>query len=149
MEQVDEGRVRILVVEDNPLDVELLRMALDSAQLQYELTVIEDGAEALDLIREQANLPNGFPDLAVLDLNLPKNDGLEVLKALRACGNLRKVPVAIMSSSSSARDRGKLEEFGVGRYITKPSDLDEFLRIGNILKELLAESKSQGKSSGA
>ena len=136
-----ERRVHILLIEDNPADVELLRRALASAQLDCELTLMEDGAEALAFLRRLETEPDErSPDLTVLDLNLPKNDGVEVLQAMRASRVFGSAPVAILSSSASSRERAKIEQFGIGRYITKPADLDEFLSIGFILKELLMES---------
>jgi len=140
-DQRRERKVRILLIEDNPADVDLLRRAFKSAELDCDLMLLEDGAEALEYVRSlEQNDDGSGPDLAVLDLNLPKNDGIEVLQAIRASSVLALLPVAVLSSSASSRERLKLEQFGIGRYITKPPDLDEFLRIGSTLKELLAES---------
>jgi CheY-like chemotaxis protein len=131
---------QVLVVEDNPADVELLRWALDSAAVECELTVIEDGGEALAFVQQRGKyLGSTAPDLAILDLNMPKYDGMEILEAMRASQVFASVPVAVLSSSSSPRDRARMEAFNIGRYITKPPDLDEYLRIGLIVKELLAE----------
>ena len=141
---------RILLVEDNPGDVELLRLALKRAGLDCELMVLDDGAEALALVRQQgkyAGVP--VPDLAVLDLNVPKYDGVEILEALRANPAFAEVRVAVLSSSSSPRERANIEKYHISRYITKPLDLDEFLRIGEVLKELLTDGASRGISSGA
>jgi CheY-like chemotaxis protein len=123
---------RILLIEDNPADVALLRLAFKSAQLDCELTVIEDGAEAMTYVRG-----GRAPDLVVLDLNLPKNDGIEVLEVIRDAPQYAHVPVAILSSSSPARERAKLAPFAISRFITKPPDLDEFLQIGSTLKSVL------------
>ena len=134
------SKVHILIIEDNPADVELLRRALASAQLDCELTLLEDGAEALAFLRRlETGTDERSPDLTVLDLNLPKNDGVEVLQAMRASRAFGAAPVAVLSSSASTRERARIEQFGIGRYITKPADLDEFLNIGFILKELLLE----------
>ena len=130
---------RILLIEDNPADVDLLRRAFKSARFDCELTLMEDGAEAMAFIRGEgphAGAPS--PDLVVLDLNLPKNDGVEVLQVLRATPQFSAVPVAILSSSSSSRERARVEQFHIGRFITKPPDLDEFLAIGSTLKSLLS-----------
>jgi len=133
-------KTQVLVVEDNPADVELLRWALDSAAVECELTVIEDGGEALAFVQQRGKyLGSTAPDLAILDLNMPKYDGMEILEAMRASQVFASVPVAVLSSSSSPRDRARMEAFNIGRYITKPPDLDEYLRIGLIVKELLAE----------
>jgi CheY-like chemotaxis protein len=134
---------RILLVEDNPGDVELLRLALKRAKLDCELTVLDDGAEALALVRQQGkHAATPPPDLAILDLNVPKYDGVEILEAMRANPAFANVRVAVLSSSSSPRERATIEKFRVSRYITKPLDLEEFLKIGRILKELLIDTAS-------
>lgn len=127
---------RIFVVEDNPADVYLLRKALEKAGLKFELTVIDDGTKALEFIQnESSKTPK--PDLAVLDLNLPANSGIEVLAAIRQNEHLADVPVAVVTSSAAAVDRSQVELLGVERFITKPPDLGEFLKIGEVLKEVL------------
>ncbi len=134
---IDARRIRILLVEDNPGDVALVRLALDAAGLNYDATVIDDGADALAYVDGQ-DTPT--PDLVILDLNIPRRDGLEVLEALRSVSAFAAVPVVILTSSSSPREREKLEAFGIYRYITKPTDFDEFMSIGLILKDILTES---------
>jgi CheY-like chemotaxis protein len=144
MAETDGRTVRLLVVEDNPADVELLRYALGSAELACDLTVIDNGGDALAFFQQRgkyADMP--APDLAILDLNLPKYDGIEILEAMRANRAFAQVPVAVMSSSSSPRDRARIEAFHIVRYITKPADLDEYLRIGLIVKQLLEETQSR------
>jgi CheY-like chemotaxis protein len=76
-------------------------------------------------------------------LNLPRYDGIEILEAMRANRAFADVPVAVLSSSSSPRDRARIEAFHIGRYITKPPNLDEYMRIGLIVKQLLEEAKSR------
>jgi|HubBroStandDraft_1064217.scaffolds.fasta_scaffold226923_2 CheY-like chemotaxis protein len=135
---------RILLVEDNAGDVYLFRKALENAELNFELSVIEDGAEALAFARQEGKYAgSSAPDLALLDLNLPKNEGLEVLKAMRHNSHLSKVPVVITSTSANPRERVAAEELGVERYIMKPLDLESFLQIGTVLKEILRESKAR------
>ena len=95
------GKPRVLLVEDNPGDVDLLRLAFSNAALDCELTVLDDGGEALAFVRQDgkyAGVP--IPDLAILDLNVPKNDGLEILAAMRANPKFAELPVAVLSSSS-------------------------------------------------
>jgi CheY-like chemotaxis protein len=145
-----DRKAHILLLEDNPGDVDLLRRALRSAEFDCELTVLEDGAEALAFVRQQGKYASAStPDLVVLDLNLPKNDGLEVLEAMRASQVFDAVPVAILSSSSSPHEQAKMEAFRIGRFITKPPDLEEFLKIGFTLKSLLEESRRQDEPSRA
>jgi len=139
----DAGNARVLVIEDNPADVELLRWALENAQVECDLVVIEDGGEALAFIQERGkHAGRETPDLTILDLNLPKYDGLELLEAMRSNPTFADVPVAVLSSSSSPRDRAKMEALHIGRYITKPPDLDEYLQIGYVVKQLLSEARS-------
>jgi CheY-like chemotaxis protein len=144
-----DWKVRIVLVDDNPADVRLLRLALDNADLDCELIVIDDGAEALAFVRQQGqDARNSPPDLAVLDFNLPKSDGLQILKAMRENRAFTGVPVAVLSSGLSPRDMAKIQEFTLARYITKPSTLEEYLKIGSSLKALI-ERGSDERSSGA
>jgi two-component system, chemotaxis family, response regulator Rcp1 len=130
--------VRILLVEDNAGDVYLFRKALENATLNFELNVIEDGAEALAFARQEGKYAGSpVPDLALLDLNLPKNRGVEVLKAMRHNSHFSKVPVVITSTSATPRERAESEQLGVERYIVKPPDLEDFLQIGTLVKEIL------------
>jgi two-component system response regulator len=139
-----EKKACILLVEDNPGDVDLLRMALETAAVDCTLTVIEDGGEAMAFLLGQGeHVDAPIPDLAILDLNIPKSDGIEILEAIRTNPRSAGVLVAVLSSSSSPRERARIHNFGVGLYITKPSDLDEYLKIGSTLKTLLADKKSQ------
>ncbi len=130
--------VRILLVEDNAGDVYLFRKALENVELNFELNVIEDGAEALAFVRQEGKYAGSpVPDLALLDLNLPKNEGIEVLKAMRHNSHLSKVPVVITSTSATPRERVDAERLGVERYIIKPPDLESFLQFGMVLKEII------------
>ena len=138
MDGASRKKICIFLAEDNSGDVELLRMALKTAKLDCELLVVSDGREALDFVRQRGKYANHQPpDLAVLDLNLPKNDGLEVLEALRANAAFSGVPVAIVSSSSAPQELARMQNLRVDRFIPKPADLDEYLKIGATLKELL------------
>jgi two-component system response regulator len=145
---LDSNKPHILVIEDNPADVDLLKFALQEACVDCEVTVIDDGGDALALTRRQgkfAAIP--APDLVILDLNLPKNDGIEILEAMRRSGPFADVPIAVLSSSSSPRERAKIEKYAVCRFITKPPYLDEFLAIGTAIKELLEETRSRRNGS--
>jgi CheY-like chemotaxis protein len=130
-----ERQYRLLLIEDNPADVDLLRRALTAAGLDYQLTIVDDGAEALALFRPGSATP--APDLAIVDLNLPKHSGLEIIEQMRGNPAFAEVPVVVLSSSSAPRDRAKMDKFHVKRYIVKPADLEEFMRIGWQIKELL------------
>ena len=128
----------ILLLEDNPADIYLLRQALKNVGVDFELTVIEDGADGLAFARRQGKYQSSFiPDLAVLDLNLPKGGGEAVLTAMREGTDLDRVPVVVMSSSAAPGERANVEELGVRHFIRKPADLEAFLQIGHVLKAIL------------
>jgi CheY-like chemotaxis protein len=132
------GRVRrILIVEDNRGDVLLVEVALREAGLQFELIHLADGEKAVDYLIELGNGRGGSSlDLVLLDLNLPKRDGWEVLETLRSVDLTHLVPVMILSSSSAPHDIARAERLGVSKYIRKPSTLDEYLAIGQTVKQL-------------
>jgi chemotaxis family two-component system response regulator Rcp1 len=136
----DVRKARIIVVEDNPADVKLLRLALENVNLDYELTVISDGGEAIAFFEKGKYSGWAAPDLAIFDLNLPKNGGLEVLAAMRRNPAFDDVAVTILSSSSWTRERGKITGLSARQFITKPSDLDQYMQIGHIVKEILSET---------
>lgn len=136
---------RILLVEDNDADVYLFRKALEAADLKFELTVAQDGAEALAFVRGEGKYSaRSVPDLVALDLNLPKGGGIEVLRAIRQRETFSIVPVAVVSSSASPQDHDETDKLGIDRYVTKPADLEDFLNIGQIFKELLLTHSSRG-----
>jgi CheY-like chemotaxis protein len=125
----------IFLAEDNPADVYLLREALATSMVDnVDVVVAQDGEEALDFVEGRGRFTGSeVPDLIVLDLNLPKTDGNCVLQSIRESERLRSVPVVILTSSDSPRDRAAAERLGANCYITKPSDLDEFLDLGGTL----------------
>lgn len=130
---------RIIVIEDNSADVFLLGRALAQQDRPFELTCLVDGEAALAFIRrEGAYVDAAIPSLILVDLNLPKCDGEDILREIRHAKHLAGVPVCAWSSSQSRRDRNLLAELGVVRFITKPSGLDQFMEIGKILKDLVA-----------
>jgi len=127
---------RILIVEDHAPDVFLVREALRSSGVNFELTQIDDGNAARVYLTDAAG--GSVPDLIFLDINLPKVNGLEILRMIRTWPHLAQVPVAILTSSSSPEDKEKAYRFGANLYITKPTGLSEFLAIvGGAAKQLL------------
>jgi CheY-like chemotaxis protein len=121
----------ILLVEDNPNDLELTLIALAKSQLANEVVVVRDGAEALDYLRRQgefAERPVGNPAVTLLDLKLPKVDGLEVLKVIRDTEALKSIPVVMLTSSKEEQDVVRSYELGVNAYVVKPVDFTEFVR---------------------
>lgn len=135
---------KIFLVEDNPADVELLRMALNDASVECDLVLFEDGREVIDRIRNSDwSIPQSTPDLMILDLNVPKNDGLEILQVIRETPALASVPIAVLSSSSSVHERARLAAFQIHKFIAKPPDLEEYLKIGKVVRNLLDEAASR------
>jgi chemotaxis family two-component system response regulator Rcp1 len=119
--------LRILLVEDNPADVYLMRQALNEATLDYELLVSNDGEDALNRLLGEGD---SKPHLILLDLNLPRMDGASLLEAIHQDERLRKLPVILLSSSQAPRDRARAEVLPNGLYLVKPADLDEYLALG-------------------
>ncbi len=129
-------KVNIVLAEDNPGDVFLIRRALDGQRLSYELIVVKDGEEAIDCVTEAAAGVRKI-DLLLLDLNLPRHDGSEVLTRIRGHSSLAKVPVVLLTSSDSPKDRERCLSLGANRYFQKPSNLAAFMEIGKLVKDLI------------
>jgi CheY-like chemotaxis protein len=120
----------ILLVEDNAGDVRLTREALREAQVAVELVAVPDGEQALAYLRRTGEHAEARrPDLILLDLNLPKKNGLEVLEEIKADPALRRTPVTMLTTSSSARDVAACYDRGVNCYVVKPLDLDDFTAL--------------------
>ncbi len=120
----------ILLVEDNRADMRLTQEALKNAKIHHDLHVVMDGVAAMDYLRQiggYANAPQ--PDLILLDLNLPKKDGCEVLEEIKTDPNLKKIPIVILTTSSAEEDIIKSYNLHANCYVTKPVDLDQFAKI--------------------
>src|SRR5947207_613554 len=120
---------RVLLAEDNPKDVELTLAALDEHNLANDVVVVRDGAEAWEYLRREgrfAERPPGSPAVVLLDLKMPKVDGLEVLRRMKADGALRSIPVVMLTSSREEKDLIESYRLGVNSYIVKPVDFDQF-----------------------
>ena len=143
--QLGNGTVSILVAEDNPADVYLLREALLQGRPSgsVDLTIAADGEEAITHLERRAP---GALDLIVLDLNLPKSDGLDVLRYIRGRADLAGIPVVIFTSSDSPRDRSQIEDLGASSFVTKPSDLDSFLAVGGTLLSYASTRAGTGEA---
>src|ERR1019366_8594332 len=127
---VEFGPVEILLVEDNPADVRLTREALNSDRLWNNLSVTKDGVEAMAYLRRQGRFAAApRPDLILLDLNLPKKDGREVLAEIKADPNLMRIPVVVLTTSEAEDDILKTYGLHANCYITKPADLRQFMRV--------------------
>jgi two-component system, chemotaxis family, response regulator Rcp1 len=127
------GAVKILLAEDNPADVYLIEEALREHQVPFEITVAEDGEAAIAMIMTG----KVKPDLILLDLNMPRRSGGEVLTMLREQPHCSALPVIVLTSSDSPSDREEALRLGATSYIRKPTGLDEFLQIGGAIKQLL------------
>jgi chemotaxis family two-component system response regulator Rcp1 len=126
----DSEPIEVLLVEDSPGDVRLTREAFKDAKVHINLHVASDGAEAMAFLRregEQANAPR--PDLILLDLNLPKKDGREVLEEIKESPTLKSIPVVILTTSASETDILRSYLLHANCYITKPVDLEGFLKV--------------------
>ena len=133
------GAARILVIEDNASDVFLLNRALKKQDFPFELVHLLNGGEALAYIRRQGVYAEAaIPDLILMDLNLSKYTGEDILREIRGAKHLAGVPVCVWSSSRSRRGEALLKDLGVVQFITKPSGLDQFMEIGKTIKDLLA-----------
>jgi CheY-like chemotaxis protein len=130
MAKAQSRAVEVLLVEDNPGDVRLTQEALKDGRVMVNLTVAMDGVEAMNVLKRQgehASKPR--PDLILLDLNLPKKNGREVLVEIKADDELKRIPVIIMTTSKAEQDIYRAYNLNANCYITKPVDLDEFLNV--------------------
>jgi CheY-like chemotaxis protein len=122
--------VEILLVEDNPGDVRLTQEALKEGRVMVNLTVAADGVEAMEILHRMGpHAGKVRPDLILLDLNLPRKNGREVLEEIKADEELRRIPVIIMTTSKAEQDIHKAYNLNANCYVTKPVDLDEFLNV--------------------
>jgi two-component system, chemotaxis family, response regulator Rcp1 len=129
MSKVNFGKpIEILLVEDNPGDIRLTREALKEGKVLNNLSVAQDGVEALKILRQEIKGNRSYrPDLILLDLNLPKKDGREVLAEIKTDPELLRIPVAVLTTSSSEEDILKSYNLHANCYITKPLDINQFI----------------------
>jgi two-component system, chemotaxis family, response regulator Rcp1 len=122
--------VEILLVEDNPGDVRLTREALQEGKVRNNLYVAPDGVEALRFLRREGEHHGAVrPDLILLDLNLPRKDGREVLDEIKRDAGLRSIPVVVLTTSQAEQDICRAYELHANCYVTKPVDLDQFITV--------------------
>lgn len=130
-----DRRVNILLVEDNPADVRLMREALGNTSERYELQVATSGTEALEALGAAAGEGGAAPiDFVILDLNLPGVHGLEVLETMKADERLRRIPVAILTSSTSQEDVARSYDLHASCYITKPVEIDDYFEMADQIR---------------
>lgn len=136
----------IMLLEDNYADVYLLKRAFRGADVDVGWTVIDNGADGLAFVRRQgAYATRAVPDLAILDLNLPRGGGLMILEAMRQSDDLKRLRVVMMTSNCSAEDRERAAVLGVERIFTKPPELEAFLKLGDDLRLVLLEGVAAGE----
>lgn len=135
-ERPDCRPIEILLVEDNPGDVRLTKEALKEGKVRNNLQVAEDGEEALEFLRRQGRHAQARrPDLVLLDLNLPKKSGREVLEEIKADPELKRIPVVILTVSKAEQDILKSYNLHANCYITKPVNLDQFIEVVQAIED--------------
>ncbi len=128
--------IEILLVEDDQGDVDLIKEALKEGKFHNSLDVVEDGEEAMAFLRREGRFADATePDLILLDLNLPKKDGREVLAEIKEDPALRRIPVVVLTTSEAEKDIIKSYDLHANCYITKPVDLDQFIKIVRSVQE--------------
>jgi len=128
-----------VVVEDSKADLFLIREAISEAKVDADLLVMQDGQQAIEFLERVNEKEEPFcPDLMLIDLNLPKRTGIEVLRSLRKSGACQNTLVLIVSSSNGSTDRDLVKALGSSGYFRKPSSYDEFLKLGPIVRDLLS-----------
>jgi len=128
--------IEVLLVEDNAGDIRLTKEAFEEGKVRLNLSVVRDGVEAIAFLRKEGNFAGtARPDLVLLDLNLPKKDGREVLKDMKNDPQLLRIPVVVLTTSAS--DEDVLSTYGLHAncYITKPVDMDQFLKVVKLIEE--------------
>ncbi|MBD1823125.1 response regulator [Cyanobacteria bacterium FACHB-DQ100] len=125
-----DRQVEILLIEDNPGDVRLTEEVLKEGKIFSRLSVVEDGVQAIDFLHHQgrfARVPR--PDLILLDLNLPRKSGREVLEEIKLSSDFRRIPVVVLTTSQAEEDILRAYDFHANCYITKPIDLEQFIKV--------------------
>jgi chemotaxis family two-component system response regulator Rcp1 len=126
----------LLIVDDNPADVALVREALAVGRHRCQIDSVADGVEAMSFLNHREKYVNAIlPDLVILDLNLPKKDGLAVLAGMKAAPDLRRIPVVIFSTSELRKDIVRSYEMGANCYVRKPGNLNDFFSAVNAIEE--------------
>lgn len=141
------GKPKILLAEDNPADIYLIREALQEHGIACPLQVASDGKEVLQILAHLDLQPEeNHLGLIILDLNLPRHDGIEILQKLRDTPCMAHIPVAVLTSSDSPRDREVATRLGAARYLRKPSNLEQFLDLGAVFRDLLTQHQAESKT---
>jgi CheY-like chemotaxis protein len=139
--ETDRGEpIEILLAEDNPGDVKLTRKALESGDIRNNLHVVTDGVETMKFLKQEGEYADApRPDLLLLDLNMPKKDGRQVMEDMEADPSLRRIPVVVLTSSDAEEDIVRSYELNANAYLTKPVDFDGFVDIVKRLEDFWFE----------
>jgi CheY-like chemotaxis protein len=150
MKIIGNGRpIEILLVEDNPGDVRLTKEAFKEGKLMNNLSVVGDGVEAMAFLRREGKYnESSHPDLILLDLNMPKKDGREVLAEIKSDDNLKHIPVIILTTSQAEQDVLKSYNLHANCYISKPVDLDQFNIVVKSIQDFWLSIVKLPKSEG-
>jgi len=133
---MSESKIEILLVEDDPGDVALTREGLESAKMLIKLSTVDDGIKALQYLRKESPYQEAArPDIILLDLNMPRKDGRETLKEIKADKDLRGIPVVVLTTSEAEIDIVKSYDLGANCYITKPVGFAEFVEVVKSIEE--------------
>ncbi len=133
---MSSDRINIILVEDNPGDVNLTKEAFKEGKFNNNLSVVVDGLDAMSYLRKEGKYSDVTrPDIILLDLNLPKKDGREVLKEIKSDQDLKRIPVIVLTTSSAEADIHHTYGNYVNAYITKPVDLDQFIKVLGTIEE--------------
>ncbi len=136
MEKSLFNRIDILIVEDNKGDARLIREVLNETKIFNSLFIVNDGVEAMDFLTKKGKYENApKPDLIILDLNLPKKDGREVLAEIKDNDELKRIPVVIMTISQAEEDILRSYDLHANCYVTKPIDLNQFIKVIKSIEE--------------
>jgi two-component system, chemotaxis family, response regulator Rcp1 len=138
--ELERRPIQVLLAEDNPGDVYLVREALSLERLQFNLLVRSDGEQMSDFIDRIDSGAEPCPDVVLLDLNLPRRSGVSLLERLRQSSLCGAVPVIVVTSSASPQDREMATRLGASSYFQKPSDFDEFMRLGSLVRQFVSTS---------
>lgn len=132
--------MEILLIEDSLMDAQVTINALRDGQIKHRLTLVRDGDEAVEFLKRQAKFSRApRPDIILLDLNLPKRDGLEVLDEVRSDYQLRNIPIVVLTATDDEQVKARCEQSDVESYITKPVNLQKFLEVIKQLKRFLLQ----------